>query len=142
MGIINGLVSIFVSYWFYNTAISVKKPALKWAAIGFGIFLAIKLVGYWGIASVQTSAQSAQIDSLIEKGYQPTEHSKRKVFLQNNQPMDLTFLAVISDILPMILAVIGAAFVRAKFILGTGIMASLKKGSGGNSDTNDTGDDG
>ena len=130
MGIIYGLINMAVAYWFFNAAISVRKPAFKWAGIGAVIFLLCLFTGNIAVKQIQGSVQSSNIDQMIEKGYVPSSESKTNVRRQQKKVKGITFMAVVNDLFPLILAILVVAFVRAKVLLGVGFKESLQKNSG------------
>lgn len=127
MGIIYGLINMAVAYWFFNAATSVRKPAFKWAGIGAVIFLLCLFAGNMAVKQIQSSVQSSNIDKMIEKGYTPSSDSNRNVRRQTKKVKGITFMAVVNDLFPLILAILVVAFVRAKILLGVGFKDSLLK---------------
>lgn len=125
MGVIFGLVNILVAVWFYSSAVSVKKQAVKWAVIGGLSFLAFKFLGYSMISILQESLGQASLDHLSDQGYVQTERSvdalSKETF--DNQS---TVAGVFYEFFPLLVALLGVSFIRAKFILGMGYLDSLK----------------
>ena len=125
MGVIFGIFNIVVAIWFYSSAVSVKKQALMWAVIGGLSFLAFKFLGYSLIAMLQDSFDQAQLDTLTERGYEQTERSDNDL---SNETFDdqYTSVGIFYEFLPLLVALLGVSYIRAKFILGMGYIASLK----------------
>ena len=125
MGMIFGIVNIVVAIWFYSSAVSVKKQALMWAVIGGLSFLAFKFLGYSLIAMLQDSFDQAHLDTLTDQGYEQTARSDNDL---SNETFDNQYVAVgiFYEFFPLLVALLGVSFIRAKFILGMGYIASLK----------------
>ena len=125
MGVIFGIFNIVVAIWFYSSAVSVKKQALMWAVIGGLSFLAFKFLGYSLIAMLQDSFDQAHLDTLTERGYEQTERSDNDL---SNETFDdqYTSVGIFYEFLPLLVALLGVSYIRAKFILGMGYIASLK----------------
>ncbi len=126
MGIIYGLINIFVANWFFSSAKSVKKPGIKWAAIGGVTFLLFIFSGNIVVREIQTSIQSSNVEKLVEKGYVASKKSNQNMYRQTKSK-EITFLAVFNDLFPLVLAMSVIVFIRAKFILGIGVIESMKK---------------
>jgi hypothetical protein len=125
MGIIFGIINIMVAVWFFSTAASVKKQAIMWAAIGGISFIAFKFLGYSMIGMLQGSLDQSIISDLVDQGYTQTE---RSTFELSKETFDdqSTAAGILFEFFPLILALFGVSFIRAKFILGMDYIASLK----------------
>ncbi len=125
MGIIFGIINIMVAVWFFSTAASVKKQAIMWAAIGGISFIAFKFLGYAMIGMLQGSLDQSIISDLVDQGYTQTE---RSTFELSKETFDdqSTATGILFEFFPLILALFGVSFIRAKFILGMDYVASLK----------------
>ena len=125
MGVIFGIINIIVAIWFFSSAASVKKQALMWAAIGGISFLVFKLLGYSMIGMLQGSLDQANLGDLVDKGYIPTESSAGELSSETFDDQS-SALGIVYEFFPLMLALLGVSFIRAKFILGMGYIASLK----------------
>jgi ABC-type branched-subunit amino acid transport system permease subunit len=125
MGVIFGMVNILVAIWFYASAVSVKKQAILWAVIGGLSFLAGKILGYSFIAFVQESLIQANLDDLSDIGYTVSEESSDKLSKQTSDDQN-TAVGILYEFFPLIMALVGVTFIRAKFILSMGFIDSLK----------------
>ena len=125
MGVIFGIINIVVAIWFFSSAASVKKQALMWAAIGGLSFLVFKFLGYSLVAMVQDSYDQAHLDTLTDRGYEQTERSDNDL---SNETFDdqYTSVGIFYEFFPLLIALLGVSYIRAKFILGMGYIASLK----------------
>ena len=125
MGIIFGIINIMVAVWFFSSAASVKKQAIMWAAIGGLSFLAFKFLGYSMIGMLQGSLDQSIISDLVDQGYTQTE---RSTFELSKETFDDQSAAagILFEFFPLILALFGVSFIRAKYILGMDYIASLK----------------
>lgn len=125
MGIIFGIINIMVAVWFFSSAASVKKQAIMWAAIGGLSFLAFKFLGYSMIGMLQGSLDQSVISDLVDQGYTQTE---RSTFELSKETFDDQSAAagILFEFFPLILALFGVSFIRAKYILGMDYIASLK----------------
>lgn len=125
MGVIFGIINIIVAVWFFASAASVKKQALMWAAIGAISYLGFKFLGYSMIGMLQGLLDQAVIGDLVDQGYTETERSA--VAISGEEFSDRSIvLGIFYEFFPLILALLGVSFIRAKFILGMGYIASLK----------------
>ncbi len=125
MGVIFGIINIVVAVWFFSSASSVKKQALMWAVIGGIAFLAFKFLGYSVIGFVQGSLDQAMLGDLVEQGYSVTERSASELSSETSTDQS-AFLGIFYEFFPLILALLGVAFIRAKFILEMDFISSLK----------------
>ncbi len=125
MGVFFGIINIFVALWFYSSATSVKKQALMWAVIGALSFFAFKWLGYSMIGMFQGSLDQTVLGDLIDKGYIQTENSAGELSSETSGEQS-TFLGIFYEFFPLMVALLGVSFIRAKFILGMGFIASLK----------------
>jgi hypothetical protein len=125
MGVIFGIVNLVVAVWFYASAVSVKKPALKWAVIGGLSFLAFKFIGYLLLATLQGSLIEASLDDLSDQGYVQTERSADALASETSDDQ-YTVIGIFYEFFPLIVALLGVSFIRAKFILGMGYIDSLR----------------
>jgi len=125
MGVIFGLINIMVAVWFFSSATSVKKQALMWAAIGGISFLVFKFIGYSMIGYLQGSLDQALLSDLVEQGYIATERSATELSSETSTDQS-TIAGIFYEFFPLILALLAVSFIRAKFILGMGYIASLK----------------
>jgi hypothetical protein len=125
MGVIFGVVNIMVAVWFYSSAVSVKKQAFIWAVVGGLSFLAFKVLGYSLIAILQDSIDQFYLDDLSDQGYEQSERSADNF---SNETFDdqNTAAGIFYEFFPLIVALLGVSFIRAKLILGMGYFASLK----------------
>lgn len=125
MGVIFGIINIIVAVWFFSSAKSVKKQAIMWAFIGGLSFLAFKFLGYSTIGLLQDTLDQTNLSDLVDQGYIQTERSVSELSSEtaNNQS---SILGVFYEFFPLIVALLGVTFIRAKFILGMGYIASLK----------------
>jgi len=125
MGVIFGIINIIVAIWFFSSAASVKKQALMWAAIGGLSFLVFKFLGYSMIGFLQGSLDQAIISDLVDQGYSPTDRSSGELSSETFGDQS-TAAGIFYEFFPLIVALLGVSFIRAKFILGMGYIASLK----------------
>jgi len=125
MGVIFGIINIIVAVWFFSSAASVKKQALMWAAIGGISFLLFKFLGYSMIGALQGSLDQAILGDLIDQGYTATANSAGELSSETYDEQS-TAVGIFYEFFPLILALLGVAFIRAKFILGMDFIASLK----------------
>ena len=125
MGVIFGIVNIIVALWFYASAVSVKKQAIMWAVIGGLSFLAFKFLGYSLIAILQESLDQANLNNLSDQGYMQTEQSADKLSKETSDNQ-YTFVGIFYEFFPLLVALLGVSFIRAKFILGMSYIDSLK----------------
>jgi len=125
MGVIFGIINIIVAIWFFSSAASVKKQAVMWAAIGGISFLMFKFLGYSMIGYLQGSLDQAMISDLVDQGYSPTERSTNALSSETADDQS-TLAGIFYEFFPLIVALFGVSFIRAKFILGMGYIASLK----------------
>lgn len=125
MGIIFGIINIMVAVWFFSSAVSVKKQAVMWAIIGGLSFIFFKFLGYSMIGLLQGALDQNIINDLTDQGYIQTE---RSTFELSKETFDDQSLAagIIFEFFPLILALFGVSFIRAKFILGMDFITSLK----------------
>jgi|GEM_PF-3229347 len=115
MGAVYGIINLLVGAWFYNTAHSVKKPALNWAAIGAAVFLVCLFLGYGFNYIIQSMAE--QDTSVIA----PSAGSGGADIADYGTD----FVAVLYEFVPLIFGLLGAAVVRSVFLLKTGIKDSF-----------------
>ncbi len=125
MGVIFGIINIIVAVWFFSSAASVKKQALMWAAIGGLSFLVFKFLGYSMIGYLQGSLDQAFIGDLVEQGYVATERSAAELSSETFDDQSMA-LGIFYEFFPLMVALLGVSFIRAKFILSMGFFASLK----------------
>ncbi len=125
MGVIFGIINIFVAIWFFGSAASVKKQALMWAIIGGLSFLAFKFLGYSMIGMLQGSLDQASLSDLIDQGYSQTDNSAGELSSETAAEQS-TILGILFEFFPLLVALLGVAFIRAKFILEMGFIDSLK----------------
>jgi hypothetical protein len=125
MGVFFGIINILVAIWFFSSAASVKKQAVMWAVIGGLSFLVFKYIGYSMIGMLQGSLDQAILGDLADIGYSQTDNSAGELSSETagNQS---TILGILYEFFPLLVALSGVAFIRAKFILGMGYIASLK----------------
>ncbi len=125
MGVIFGIVNILVAVWFFSSAAAVKKQALMWAVIGGIAFLGFKFIGYSTIGLMQSSADQAALGDLAEQGYSVSERSARELSSETKDEQS-TAVGILYEFFPLILALFGVSYIRGRFILGMGYLASLK----------------
>ena len=125
MGVVFGIINIIVAIWFFSSAASVKKQALMWAVIGGLSFLVFKFLGYSLIGFLQGSLDQANLGDLVDQGYSQTERSTGELSSETADDQSVV-LGILYEFFPLIVALFGVAFIRAKFILGMGFIASLK----------------
>ncbi len=125
MGVIFGIVNIIIAVWFYATASSVGKQAFMWAVIGALSFLVFKFFGYSMIAFIQESSVDASLENLMEKGYVPSERSDDAIVKESVDEQS-SALGIFYEFFPLLVALLGVAYIRAKFILKMGFIDSLK----------------
>lgn len=125
MGVIYGIVNIVIAVWFYASASSVNKRAVLWAVIGALAFLAFKFLGYTMIALIQESAVDANLGSLMEKGYIPSEKSADLIVKETADEQSAA-LGFFYEFFPLVMALVGVVYIRAKFILKMSFTESLK----------------
>lgn len=126
MGIIFGLINIMVAVWFYSSARSVKKPAITWAIIGALSYFAFKFLGYSLLGMVLEIENQGFLDSLINQGYTLSERSTSALSVESTLNDQSTVVGIFYEFFPLIVALLGVSFIRAKFILGMGYVESLK----------------
>ena len=124
MGSIYGLINLFVAAWFYASAVSVKKRAVMWAAIGAFSFLAFRLLGYSLIVFIQNSLAQANLDGLAGQGSSVIDKSINAISRELIEDGSIS-IEIFYEFLPLIIALFGVFIIRAKFILGMGCFASL-----------------
>jgi len=124
MGVIFGIINIIVAVWFFSSAASVKKQALMWAAIGGISFLFFKFFGYSMIGLLQGSLDQAILSDLVDQGYTATENSAGELSSETSDEQSIV-TGIFYEFFPLIVALLGVSFIRAKFILGMGFIASL-----------------
>jgi hypothetical protein len=125
MGVIFGIINIIVAVWFFSSARSVKKQALMWAVIGGLSFLVFKFLGYSMIGYLQGSLDQANISDLVDQGYAQSERSAIELSSETADDQS-ALLGIFYEFLPLMIALFGVSFIRSKFILGMGYIASLK----------------
>ena len=125
MGVIFGIINIIVAVWFFSSAKSVKKQALMWAVIGGLAFLVFKILGYSMIGFLQGSLDQAVLGDLADQGYSQTDRSATELSSETAKNQS-AILGIFYEFLPLIVALFGVSFIRAKFILGMGYIESLK----------------
>jgi hypothetical protein len=125
MGYIFGMINIIVAVWFFASAASVKKQAIMWAMIGGISFLVFKVLGYSMIGMFQGVLDQSAIGDLVDKGYTETERSAFELSSETAGGQS-SITGIFYEFLPLIVALLGVSFIRAKFILGMGYVASLK----------------
>lgn len=125
MGVIFGIINIIVAVWFFASAASVKKQALMWGAIGGLSFLVFKFLGYSMIGTLQGSLDQALIGDLVDQGYTQTERSLGELSSETSSDQS-SILGIFYEFFPLLVALIGVSFIRAKFILKMGYIMSLK----------------
>ena len=125
MGAIFGIINIIVVVWLYSAAVSVKKQAIMWAVIGGLSFLAFKFLGYSLIAMLQGALDQASLDNLSDQGYMATERSA-DILSKETFGSQSTAAGIFYEFFPLMVALLGVSFIRAKFILGMGYIDSLK----------------
>ncbi len=140
MGAIFGIINIAIVIWFYSSAASVKKQALMWAAIGGLSFLAFKFLGYSLIGMMQGASDQTVIEGLVEQGYSPSERSAAEVSSEMKTEQS-TAVGIFYEFFPLLLALLGVSYIRAKFILGMDYIASLKHKSSLKINKNDSPDE-
>jgi len=125
MGVFFGIINILVAAWFFASAASVKKQAVMWAIIGGLSFLVFKYIGYSMIGMIQGSLDQSVLGDLTDIGYSQTENSAGELSSETagNQS---TILGIFYEFFPLLVALSGITFIRAKFILEMGYIASLK----------------
>ena len=125
MGVIFGIINIIVAIWFFSSAASVKKQAVMWAVIGGISFLTFKFLGYSMIGMLQGALDQSIISDLSELGYSATERSAGELSSETFDDQS-TVVGIFYEFFPLIIALLGVSFIRAKFILGMDYVASLK----------------
>ncbi len=125
MGVIFGIVNILIAVWFYASASSVGKQAFMWAVIGALSFLVFKFFGYSMIAFIQESSVDASLENLMEKGYVPSERSDDAIVKESVDEQS-SALGVFYEFFPLLVALLGVAYIRAKFILKMSFIDSIK----------------
>jgi hypothetical protein len=125
MGVFFGIINIIVAIWFFSSAASVKKQAVMWAVIGGLSFLVFKYIGYSTIGMLQGSLDQSILGDLTDQGYVQTERSAGELSSETFDDQS-TALGIFYEFFPLMLALLGVSFIRAKFILGMGYIASLK----------------
>ena len=125
MGVFFGIINILVAIWFFSSAVSVKKQAVMWAVIGALSFLVFKYIGYSMIGMLQGSLDQSILGDLVDQGYVQTEGSANALSSETFDDQS-TALGIFYEFFPLMVALLGVSFIRAKFILGMGYIASLK----------------
>jgi len=125
MGVIFGIINIIIAIWFFSSAASVKKQAVMWAVIGGGSFLVFKFLGYSMIGLFQGALDQSIISDLSDQGYTPTERSVSALSSETFGDQSI-IVGVFYEFFPLIVALLGVSYIRAKFILEMGYAASLK----------------
>jgi len=125
MGVFFGIINIIVAIWFFSSAASVKKQAVMWAVIGGLSFLFFKFIGYSMIGMLQGSLDQSILGDLVDKGYVQTESSAGELSSETFDDQSAV-LGIFYEFFPLMIALLGVSFIRAKFILGMGYIASLK----------------
>ncbi|MCK5190172.1 MAG: hypothetical protein KAR12_08980 [Methylococcales bacterium] len=125
MGVFFGIINIIVAIWFFSSATSVKKQAVMWAVIGALSFLVFKYIGYSMIGMLQGSLDQSILGDLVDQGYVQTERSENALSSETFDDQS-TALGIFYEFFPLMVALLGVSFIRAKFILGIGYIASLK----------------
>ncbi len=125
MGVFFGIINIIVAIWFFSSAASVKKQTVMWAVIGGLSFLVFKYLGYSMIGMLQGLLDQSLLGDLVDQGYIQTE---RSVGALSSETFDdqSTALGIFYEFFPLMVALLGVSFIRAKFILSMGYIASLK----------------
>lgn len=126
MGVIFGIVNLVVVAWFYASASSVHKKAIVWAVIGGLSFLAFKFAGYALIGMLQGALNQADLADLVAQGYVQSDDSTDAVSEQTYYKQSV-LLGVFYEFFPLIVALLGVAYVRAKYILNMGFIESFKR---------------
>jgi len=137
MGVIFGIINILVAVWFFSSAASVKKQALMWAAIGGISFLVFKFLGYSMIGYLQGALDQALIGDLIDQGYTASERSVSELSSETSDEQSM-LVGIFYEFFPLMVALLGVSFIRAKLILGMGYIPSLKHKTGLKFKTHDT----
>jgi hypothetical protein len=96
-----------------------------WAAIGGISFLVFKFLGYSMVGYLQGSLDQSLIGDLVDKGYSATERSAVELSSEISNEQS-TAAGIFYEFFPLMLALFGVSFIRAKFILGMDYIASLK----------------
>jgi hypothetical protein len=96
-----------------------------WAVIGGLSFLIFKYLGYSMIGMIQGSLDQSVLGDLVEQGYSQTENSAGELSSEISGDQS-TVLGIFYEFFPLMIALLGVSFIRAKFILGMGYIASLK----------------
>ena len=125
MGVIFGIINIIVAVWFFSTAVSVKKQAIMWAAFGGFSFLVFKFLGYSTLAVFLDILDQVGLNDLTDQGYIETERSADALTSESFDEQS-TAAGIFYELFPLIVALLGIAFIRAKFLLGMGFFESLK----------------
>lgn len=125
MGVIFGIINIIIAIWFFSSAASVKKQAVMWAVIGGLSFLVFKFLSYSMIGMLQVALDQSIISDLSDQGYTPLERSAREISSEIFDEQS-NIAGVFYEFFPLIVALLGVSYIRAKFILGMGYFASLK----------------
>jgi len=115
MGAVYGIINLLIGAWFYNSARTVKKPAITWAVIGAAVFLVCLFFGYGFNLMIQilTDQDTSVISpSAGGAGADVTDYGT-------------DFTAVIYEFVPLIFGLLGAAVVRSVFLLKTGVKDSF-----------------
>ncbi len=115
MGAVYGVINLLIGAWFYNSAHTVKKPAITWAAIGAGVFLACLISGY-GLNYLLQLVSGEDTTAMS-----PSQSSTGADF----NDYGTNFLAIMYEFIPLIFGLVGSAVVRSVFLLNTGIKDSF-----------------
>jgi hypothetical protein len=115
MGVFFGIINIIVAIWFFSSAASVKKQAVMWAVIGGLSFLVFKYIGYSTIGMLQGSLDQSILGDLVDKGYVQTENSAGSLSSETFDDQSAT-LGIFYEFFPLMVALLGVSFIRAKFI--------------------------
>ena len=115
MGAVYGIINLLIGAWFYNTARTVKKPAITWAAIGAAVFLVCLFLGYgfnYIIQSMTDQDTSVISPSAGSGGADIADYGT-------------DFVAIFYEFVPLIFGLLGAAVTRSVFVLKTGVKDSF-----------------
>ena len=66
------------------------------------------------------------LDNLSDQGYNLTERSADSLAVESTLDDQSRVTGIFYEFFPLIVALLGVSFIRAKFILGMGYVASLK----------------
>jgi hypothetical protein len=134
MGAVYGIVNLLIGAWFYNSAHTVKKPAITWAAIGAAVFLACLFAGYGFnyLLQVLTDQDTTTMG--------PAQSATGADF----SDYGTNFVGILYEFIPLIFGLVGAALVRSVFLLKTGakdafgFVKDIKMPTKGSADSKDT----